>query len=147
MLSGERSAKESPLSVVFYEIHMLNHAATYLEPEILERKDHIANAWQEVYLLHYRNLIEFFSSHKPRTRKPHQSILDAADDITYLRPLTWAGRDIQEDELRPAVGRRRIDFGWAHPCGGEPAGRRGLTTGSSPPCSRILTVTPWPVGG
>ena len=105
MQSGERSAKESPLSVVFYEIHMLNHAATYLEPEILDRKDHIANAWQEVYLLHYRNLIEFFSSHKPRTRKPHQSILDAADDMTYLRPLTWAGRDIQEDELRPAVER------------------------------------------
>lgn len=25
--------------------------------------------------------------------------------MTYLRPLTWAGRDIQEDELRPAVER------------------------------------------
>ena len=82
---------------------MLNHAATYLEPEVLGKKDHVANAWQEVYLLHYRNLVEFFSERKPRTRKPQQSIDDAADDMIYLNPLTWAGRDIPRDELLPAV--------------------------------------------
>lgn len=55
--------------------------------------------------MHYRNLLEFFSSRKPRARKPHQSILAAADDMTYLQPLTWAGRHIEEDELKPAVMR------------------------------------------
>src|SRR5437867_1928278 len=107
MQRAYRSEKESPLSVVFYEIRMLNHAARYLEAEVLDKCDHVANAWQEVYLLHYRNLIEFFTKRDPRTRTADESIRDAADDITYLRPLTWAGRSIPEDELLSAVALAR----------------------------------------
>lgn len=95
---------------------MLNHAANYLEPEVLDNKDHVANAWQEVYLLHYRNLIEFFSERHPRTRGPNQSIQDAADDMTYLKPRTWAGQDIPKSELMPAVvfAKPLYDEHWDH---------------------------------
>lgn len=82
---------------------MLNYAARYLEPEVLAKKDHVANAWQEVYLLHYRNLIEFFTNCDPRTRTPEKSIRDAANDLTYLKPLAWSGLNIPQGELMPAV--------------------------------------------
>lgn len=105
MESGERSPKVSPLSVVFYEIHMLRHATRYLEPEVLERRDHVANAWQEVYLLHYRNLIEFFKEPNPRhrPRRLRRSIYRPAENLIYLKPMTWAARDIPRDDLMPAV--------------------------------------------
>lgn len=102
MQPGERSRKSSPLAVVTYEIDMLNHAWRQLE-EAQPRKDHTSNAWQEVYLLHYRNLIEFFGkdpNYSPRTRSPRRR--DPAEDMHYLVPRTWTDRDIARMDLLPA---------------------------------------------
>jgi len=63
-----RADKEDDLDTIRYEINMLDYSyVRYIE---LERKPGIergdVNAFLECFLLHYRNLIEFFSSKKPR---------------------------------------------------------------------------------
>ena len=91
MQKYERSRKSSHLDTVHYEIDMLEYAREKVlsfgngapQPEL--------NMALECYLLHYRNLIEFFSGEKHRKTKK-------AADISVANAKAWCGRDLTAEE-------------------------------------------------
>jgi hypothetical protein len=87
-----RSRKASHLDTVYYEIDMMEYAY-----ERLVKRDTRplpeSNMLIESYLMHYRNLIEFFSGAKHRDRsagKPR--------DISVKDAEVWAGRTLASEE-------------------------------------------------
>lgn len=88
----ERSRKASHLDTVHYEVDMLEYALEKLRVEtalpIPEQ-----NMILECFLLHYRNLLEFFSGEKHRIGKKGRTA-----DISVAHPKTWCGRDLSTPE-------------------------------------------------
>jgi hypothetical protein len=81
-----RPDKETHADTVLYEIEMLAFAKAHLEKASTKGEQW---AYLEDFLLHYRNLIEFFGKPKPRD-----------GDLSVCRPDSiWQGA-IPEDELR-----------------------------------------------
>jgi hypothetical protein len=75
------------LDTVHYEIDMLEYAlAKTTKPELPPPE---LNMRLECFLLHYRNLIEFFSGKKHRKN---------GTDISVARPEVWCGRALKADE-------------------------------------------------
>ena len=89
----ERSEKKSHLDTVWYEIAMLR----FCYAELKDRtgvSDPERNLLIEGALLHYRNLLEFFSGAKHRPPKNGRP-----EDISTAKPRVWAGRDLTAEEL------------------------------------------------
>ncbi len=76
----ERSRKGSQSDTIHYEIDMFEYSFVKLKSDlsIPER-----NMTIECFLLHYRNLIEFFSGAKSRE-----------SDLSVLSPEAWSGRKL-----------------------------------------------------
>jgi hypothetical protein len=89
----ERSEKKSHLDTVWYEIAMLGFCYAELKkrPEAAEPE---RNLLVEGTLLHYRNLLEFFSGSKHRPAKNGKPA-----DISTVDPRVWAFRDLTAEEL------------------------------------------------
>jgi hypothetical protein len=85
----ERSRKSSALDTVYYEMDMLEFTfrkVSASEPDA----DPDWNLLVEGFLLHYRNIIEFFSGKKHRKNGP---------DISMANPQVWSGRKLTEAEM------------------------------------------------
>src|SRR5690349_3163834 len=84
----ERTRKSSHLETVRYEMDMLEFALYKLSKcETSAGPDW--NLLIEGFLLHYRNLIEFFSGKKHRNNS----------DISIADPEVWSGRKLTKEEL------------------------------------------------
>src|ERR1700693_1351059 len=86
MQKYERSRKSSHLDTVHYEIDMLEYSFSRVAGQ---RELPEANMAVQCFLLHYRNLIEFFSGAKHRK----------GSDISVADPGVWAGRTLTPAEL------------------------------------------------
>ncbi len=121
-----RPPKESHLDTIYYEIDMLRFCARRL-PEletpreqwltsgsvtnlrvdrvVVEADAREAYVFLEAFLVHFRNLIRFFSGNGARRT-----------DISVGRPEVWAGRTLSDEEVRlirdPAIG---VDDEWHGP--------------------------------
>jgi hypothetical protein len=89
-----RPRKKSHRATINYEIEMLRFCA--------ERCSHrdcakLGDLYLEGFLLHYRNLIEFFSGNHGQH----------GDAISMAKPAAWAGRELSPSEVtsikRPAI--------------------------------------------
>ena len=92
-----RRAKESHRDTVSYEIDMLAFCSRRLtEDEALERSE--KDLHLEGFLLHYRNLVRFFSGRNHREDK---------GDLSTANSKAWAGRDLTPAEIaaiqQPAI--------------------------------------------
>lgn len=89
----ERSEKKSHLDTVWYEISMLGFCYGELKKRT-EVSEPERNLLIEGTLLHYRNLLEFFSAAKHRPAKNGKPA-----DISTANPQAWAHRDLTAEEL------------------------------------------------
>jgi hypothetical protein len=88
----ERSAKNSHLDTIRYEIGMLGYC--YREFAGAKHTEPLRNLLIEGFLLHFRNLVEFFSGarHRPGGNgKPA--------DLSTTCPHVWAGRQLTSTEV------------------------------------------------
>ena len=83
-----RRPKESHLDTVRYEIDMLDFCAEKLmqKPQGWDEGDQ--NVYLEGFLVHYRNLLRFFSGKNPKD-----------NDLSTAKPEVWAVRQITAAEL------------------------------------------------
>jgi hypothetical protein len=82
----ERTPKESHLDTIYYEMAMLTFCFEKLAHS--QSQDDL-NLAIEGFLLHYRNLIRFFSGKDSQT-----------DDLRTENPSVWAGRDMNPTEVK-----------------------------------------------
>jgi hypothetical protein len=82
-----RRMKSSHLDTVAYEIDMLRFSFRRLEQATPQWDDGDRYIYIEAFLLHYRNLLSFFSGNN------HQR-----DDLSMKTPSDWADRDVSEIE-------------------------------------------------
>jgi len=103
----ERRRKSSHLDTVHYEIDILEYSFSRL---VGQRELPETNMAVECFLLHYRNLIEFFSGAKHRKQTDRQK-----PDISVADPRVWAGRTLTPDELNSlqTPARSLFDAYWA----------------------------------
>ena len=87
-----RRPKESHRDTVTYEIDMLDFCIMRLtdRPKSWDQPDEYA--YIETFLLHYRNLIRFFSG-----KNHHRT--NEAEDLSTANPAVWAGRPLTEAEI------------------------------------------------
>jgi hypothetical protein len=80
-----RPKKLDHVDTVRYEIDMLRFAAQRLNEKTLTERD--AWVYLEVFLLHYRNLIDFLGSENPRSTDLHVTNIWQLADLTPPGPL------------------------------------------------------------
>lgn len=100
----ERSRKSSHLATVYYEKDMLEFTFRKLVGcETAAGPDW--NLLVEGFLLHYRNLIEFFSGKKHRKD---------GSDISIADPEVWSGRKLTKEEINQLqpIARQLEDEYW-----------------------------------
>jgi hypothetical protein len=107
----ERSRKKSQLDTIWYEISMLGFCHSELtnrekmsEPE--------RNLFIEGFLLHYRNLIQFFSGNPGKHRWQSDKVKFA--DLSTEDPEPWASRKLTPEEISQiqVPGRALEDAYW-----------------------------------
>lgn len=84
-----RSEKGSHLDTIQYEIDMLQLSLSRYRHHTAQSEQGDKNAFIETFLLHYRNLLEFFAGDRPRK-----------DDLSTDEPQIWAGRGLTPEETR-----------------------------------------------
>jgi hypothetical protein len=89
----ERTAKESHLDTIWYEIEMLQYCYFTFENERPEKTDPNWNLLIEGFLLHYRNLIQFYAGNEGRHKR-------YKNDLTTFAPEVWAARLLTDQELK-----------------------------------------------
>ena len=97
-----RDDKESHLDTIYYEIRTLRYAFDWIQGHWDRCRDQDRRtALLESYLLHYRNLAQFFAS---RGRQTH---------LQFRKGKVWAGRALTEKELA-AIGKPGKQVEGAH---------------------------------
>ncbi len=97
----ERSEKKSHLETIWYEIAMLE----FCHAELLQNKKRTEpehNLLIEGFLLHFRNLVEFFSGAKHRGKKRKAKPAKTGkkySDLSTAAPEVWAQRKLTSAEL------------------------------------------------
>jgi hypothetical protein len=89
----ERTPKESDLDTVLYEVSMLEHCYDLLMARRGDLGDPNWNLLIEGFLLHYRNLIRFYSGER------HHD-----NDLSTQNPEVWAKRILTSDEIKALKG-------------------------------------------
>jgi hypothetical protein len=79
--------QETPLDTIGYEIEMLRFCRERLQDETAGEA-HENSAYLEAFLLHFRNLVRFFSGVRPR---PY--------DLSTAEAEVWAGRALSPSEV------------------------------------------------
>ncbi len=91
----ERPKKASHPETLWYEVDMLRYSLGFLTTGPL-RSEAEKNVYLEVFLLHYRNVLRFFSGVAHRR----------GSDLSTAEPEVWAGRTLLAEEIdlirRPA---------------------------------------------
>ena len=88
-----RPPKATPLETVTYEIDMLRFCLSRLSEKAKQWDQGDKNLFIEGFLLHFRNLTEFFSG------KHHKS----GDDLSTCNPQAWCGRALTPEEQAAVV--------------------------------------------
>ncbi len=88
----ERTRKETHLDTIWYEIDMLEHCYTTLRDAPPPVTDPNWNLLIEGFLLHFRNLIQFYAGNENR-HKRH------GNDLSTFEPEVWAGRPLTPEEV------------------------------------------------
>jgi hypothetical protein len=83
-----RNSKEGKLDTIGYEVEMLRYCREQIQVQPTPPDSLSTSLYIEGFLLHFRNLIRFFSGKRPR---PY--------DLSTADPETWAGRQLTEDEI------------------------------------------------
>lgn len=83
-----RPKKELHLDTIRYEIDMLDFSYARLHRADRDRAPRDDYAYLECFLLHYRNLVQFFSGRKNNKK----------DDLSIREPEAWAGRPVKSAE-------------------------------------------------
>jgi hypothetical protein len=100
----ERNRKSSHLATLYYEMDMLEFTFRKVSESESGAESPDWNLLIEGFLLHYRNLIEFFSGKKHR---PNGS------DISIANSEVWSGRKLTEAEmnqLQPAAQKLEDEY-------------------------------------
>jgi hypothetical protein len=84
-----RPLKDSHLDTVEYEIDMLRFCLRRVSDGTLQRQSPDEYVYLEAFLLHYRNLVRFFSGVKHK-----------GSDISMDKPQVWAGRVVPPEEAQ-----------------------------------------------
>ena len=103
----ERTAKQSHRDTTYYEIDMLRFAGRHL----VNRGDYDTpdlNLLIEGFLLHYRNLLEFFSGNKHRPADASKP--KATPDLSTRNPRAWGDRELTDEEQKVIVEAARAIF-------------------------------------
>jgi hypothetical protein len=87
----ERTRKESHLDTIWHEIDMLEHCHKILRDSPPPATDPCRNLLIEGFLLHFRNLIQFYSGNEHRHKRNK-------NDLSTLEPAVWAGRALTPEE-------------------------------------------------
>jgi hypothetical protein len=87
----ERTRKESHLDTIWYEIDMLEYCHKTLRDSPPPTTDPSWNLLIEGFLLHFRNLIQFYGGNENRHRRH-------GNDLSTLQPEVWAGRPLVQNE-------------------------------------------------
>ncbi len=93
----ERDNKKSHLHTIWYEIGMLDFIYSVIRTRIEQLPKQESNLYVEGFLLHYRNLIEFFSGNPEKRRKPKDKKTTA--DLSTSAPEPWAERKLTNEEI------------------------------------------------
>jgi hypothetical protein len=83
-----RPPKSSHLDTIAYEIDMLRFCLGRLRQPPANWEPGDRNLFIEAFLLHFRNLVRFFSGQNHRNA-----------DLSTAVPMPWAGRELSNDEL------------------------------------------------
>ncbi|HKV92398.1 MAG TPA: hypothetical protein VJW20_07615 [Candidatus Angelobacter sp.] len=97
----ERSKKKSHLGTIWYEIAMLEFCHDELAQN-KKRSEPEHNLLIEGFLLHFRNLVEFFSGAKHRGKKRMTKPAKTGkkySDLSTAAPEVWANRKLTSAEL------------------------------------------------
>lgn len=86
----ERSAKNSHLDTIRYEIGMLSYC--YREFTRTKHPQPLQNLLIEGFLLHFRNVVEFFSGKRHR-------LSSSGAPLSTARPEVWARRQLTGSEV------------------------------------------------
>jgi hypothetical protein len=81
-------SKETHLNAIGYELEMLRFCRDQIQAQPSPPDARATSLHIEGFLLHFRNLIRFFSGKRPR---PY--------DLSTADPDTWAGRLLTDDEI------------------------------------------------
>jgi hypothetical protein len=92
----ERSRKKSQLDTIWYEISMLGFCHSELKNREMPSEPE-RNLLIEGFLVHYRNVIQFFSGNPDKHRWESAKVKFA--DLSTEDPEPWAGRKLTSEEI------------------------------------------------
>ena len=89
----ERTSKETHLETIWYEMDMLEFSYREFEKKAFPPQSPQWNLLIEGFLLHYRNLIQFFSGSEERHKRYK------GNDLSIFDPVPWGQRSLTKEEL------------------------------------------------
>ena len=89
----ERTSKETHLETIWYEMDMLEFSYREFEKKAFAPQSPQWNLLIEGFLLHYRNLIQFFSGSEERHKRYK------GNDLSTFDPAPWGQRSLTKEEI------------------------------------------------
>lgn len=89
----ERTSKETHLDTIWYEMDMLEFSYREFTERTPQPKNPQWNLLIESFLLHYRNLIQFFSGSEDRHKRYK------GNDLSTFDPMFWGKRQLTKEEI------------------------------------------------
>lgn len=118
----ERTSKDSHLDTIWYEIDMLEFSYKEFQQNTPKPQSPQWNLLIEGFLLHYRNLIQFFAGSENRHKRYK------GNDLSTFDPQPWAGRQLTKEEIDSMrVPGDKLDKAYSH--------IRFRTCSNTAPCS------------
>ena len=88
----ERTSKDTHLETIWYEIDMLEFSYQEFMKNPAPQQSPYWNLLIEGFLLHYRNLIQFFSGNEDRHKRYK------GNDLSTFDPIPWGNRPLTKEE-------------------------------------------------
>src|ERR1019366_3918501 len=89
----ERTSKDTHLETIWYEMDMLEFSYREFMKKTAPQQSPYWNLLIEGFLLHYRNLIQFFSGSEDRHRRYK------GNDLSTFDPTPWGNRQLTKEEV------------------------------------------------
>jgi|SRR5579864_998866 len=105
----ERTSKDTHLDTIWYEMDMLEFSYREFKQNAPQPQSPQWNLLIEGFLLHYRNLIQFFSGSEDRHKRYK------GNDLSTFDPLPWAKRQLTKEESGTIrVPGEKLDKAYSH---------------------------------
>jgi hypothetical protein len=88
----ERTSKDTHLETIWYEMDMLEFSYREFMKNTAPQQSPYWNLLIEGFLLHYRNLIQFFSGSEERHKRYK------GNDLSTFDPMPWGNRQLTKEE-------------------------------------------------